>query len=72
MALIGNGIKFAFIERTRVVHRGLLWQESSWTSPMEGSHSMISPIILFACVGLMLYYVLDNASARHKGQASPV
>ena len=33
---------------------------------------MLSPIILFACVGLVLYFVLDNASARHEGQASPV
>jgi hypothetical protein len=33
---------------------------------------MLSPIILFASVGFVLYYILDNASARQKGQASPV
>jgi hypothetical protein len=32
---------------------------------------MLSPIILFAGVAFVLYYILDNAAARHEGQAPP-
>jgi len=33
---------------------------------------MISPIILFVCGAFVLYYILDNTSARHEGHAPPV
>ena len=33
---------------------------------------MVSPVILFVCGAFVLYYILDNAAARHEGHAPPV
>ncbi len=62
VAHFGIGIKFASSAAVGIWLR---------MSQGKGVYSMISPIMLIACTAFVLYYILDNAAARHEGQAPP-